>query len=244
MLREKTAEHLEETNPGPVSCHSWYIHCRHYGQWFLISLWLMRLLLSRKLPVVKRDFASDLRTVHVTFFSLSHSWFKADFMEEQGKWEREQTNNWQSFLKKLRMTGNLCGKVRKLFFLVLVLPVLSMLPGWGHRGLEGASFAFSSPLLLVQQPVRVHLGASRRHSTREQPMQNNLYLAPQIPKVLKLSSCAFPAYFILMLVCVEFWWMYLLTFSGKQPAAVNTINDTQRTLGSPLSESRLLFQAH
>lgn len=87
---------------------------------------------------------------------------------------------------------------------MLVLPVLSMLPGWGHRGLEGASFAFSSPVLLVQQPVRVHLDVSRRRSTREQPMQNNLSLAPQIPRVLTLSSGAFPAYFILMLVCVEF----------------------------------------
>jgi len=29
-------------------------------------------------------------------------------------------------------------------------------------------------------------------------------LAPEVPKVDMLSSCVFPAYFILMLVCVEF----------------------------------------
>lgn len=87
---------------------------------------------------------------------------------------------------------------------MLVLLVLSVLPGSGHRGLEGASCASSSPVLLVQQPVRVCFGVSGRHSTREQPMQNKLNLAPEIPEVDMLSSCAFPAYFILMLVCVEF----------------------------------------
>lgn len=94
----------------------------------------------------------------------------------------------------------------KLFFLGCwsCLFSLSVLPGWGQRGLEGASCAFSSPVLLVQQPVRVCSGVSRRESTREQPMQNKLNLAPEIPKVDMLTSCAFPTYFILMLVCIEF----------------------------------------
>lgn len=87
---------------------------------------------------------------------------------------------------------------------VLVLPVLGVLPGWGHSSIEGASCAFRCPVLLVEQPVRVCSGGSRRHSIREQPMQNKLNLAPEIPKVDTLSSCAVPAYFILVLVCIEF----------------------------------------
>lgn len=189
----------------------------------------MRLLLSRKLPVVKW-FCFTAKTVHMLPFSLSvfHDPRQISW-RDRGKWEGQNRQITDNLSLKSQGWQVTCVVNLKSFFSWGAGSACSQHAAWVRvQGcqLEGASFPFSSPMLLIQQPLGIHIGVSGRHSTREQPMKNNLHLAPQIPKVLKLSSGAFPAHFIVMLVCVEFWWMYLLTFSGKQPAAMNTINDT------------------
>lgn len=115
-----------------IDCVYW---CRNFREWFVVSLWPIWLLFSRIPHVVKWDFASVLGTGHVIpLFSLGLPWSKADSMEGQGKWGRE--TNWQSFLKKVRITGNLSGKLHKAIFPgVLVLPVLSQCAAW--MGAEG-----------------------------------------------------------------------------------------------------------
>lgn len=138
---------------------------------------------------------------HISSFSLGFPCYKADSMEGQCKQERGRPDiKWESFLEKIRITCTLSCKLHKgVFPGALVLPVLVMLAGWGHRGLEGAGCVFRSPVLLVQQPV----GSTRDTVLENSPCKINL--APEIPRVDTLPSCAFPADFILLLVCVEFW---------------------------------------
>lgn len=122
-----------------IDCVYW---CRNFREWFVVSLW--------PIIVIVKDTACSEMGFCFSFgdrsrnssFSLGLPWSKADSMEGQGKWGRE--TNWQSFLKTVRITGNLSGKLHKAIFPgVLVLPVLSQHAAWmGAEGFRRCQLCF------------------------------------------------------------------------------------------------------